>query len=351
VSDSTVVLAATIDDAHAIPLLVTVRSACRSLSAGWTLQLFVIGFEISAATRDRFESHLAGFPVRVEWLTTELDAVRPYWPAAETAGRITLYYRLYLGDILPADVHRVLFLDADILVRGDLAKLWRLPFDGATAQAVPDAYAKRVHLPRLSVLDSGDGSEPASLLKYFNAGVLLIHLDQWRRKNVGGQAAEFLWRFGGRLAGRDQDALNLALANDWKPLPTTWNFHEIPSALATRESAGSPAEELRDAIRDPAMVHFIGCNPWSPECRHMHRDLWRNEAAAVGLSVEKAGSWFRRVVAPRHDLDWLIRRRLFQARDLSALGAIAGLTLSHPWLLLTYPTRTFRLWLRRQFQN
>lgn len=348
-TDSTVFIAATVDDAHATPLLVTIRSACRSLSAGWSLHVFVLGYEIVPATRERFASGLADFPVCVEWLTLDIEGVRSYWPGIEKDDQITLYYRLYFGDVLPAEVDRVLFIDADILVLGDLAELWRSPFDGATVQAVPDGYAARAHLPRFPHLDAGDGSAPIVLSRHFNAGVMFIDLEQWRSKRVGSRAAAFLWRFGDQLVGFDQDALNLALDDDWKSLPVIWNFHEIPSAIATWEIGGSTAEELADAIRRPAIVHFIGCNPWSPTCRHMHRKLWRDEASAVGVSVDSAGFFFDWVVAPRHDLDWLIRRRLIQARDLSAMGAIARLALLHPWLLLTYPTRTFQRWLRRRF--
>ena len=348
-TDRSIVLAATVDEAFTKQLLVVVRSACRRLSEDWTIHLFVLGYQITPRTREWFEAGISGSPVRVEWLTMELEAVRGFWPAAE-GGRITLYYRLYLGEALPDTVNRVLFLDADVLVQGDLAELWRSPFEGKTVQAVADAYAAGSHLPRLAKIDFGGEPDFESSTPYFNAGVLLIDLQQWRREDVGTRAAAFLWNHSYELSGRDQDALNCALVNRWKPLAMRWNFHELPTAPREWKADGTP-DQIKQAIDAPEIIHFIGCNPWAKSCLHPQRELWWRVASEADFSTVALTPWIRLFRAPHYHLHWYIWRGLIQARNWSYLGRIAVLLLTHPWMAITYPVWKFWAWLRYRFQS
>ena len=173
--DKTINLATAIDDSYTLPLLVMLRSACRNLSAGWNLCVFILGYQITANSRAELESGLDGLPVRVHWKTLDLEPVRPYWPAVGAGGGITIYYRLFLGDVLPGSAERVIFVDADVLVEGDLAELWDSPFDGHIVQAVPDAYSD-LNVARLARVDFSNDDRFAAGTPYFNAGVMLVDL-------------------------------------------------------------------------------------------------------------------------------------------------------------------------------
>lgn len=335
-TDRIVAVAATVDASHLDYLAVMLRSAADRLTPGWRLRTFVIGYEIDDDARRRFETRLAHAKVETEWRTLELAMVRGRWPGA-AGGGVTLYYRLYLAEALPDDVERILFLDVDLHVEGDLVELWRSPFDGHIVQAVPDAYADKAHLPRLSRIDFPRGPRFDASTPYFNAGVLLIDLARWRRENIGAQAAGFLWAYGERLSGRDQDALNLALFGRWKPLSAKWNFHEIPGALRSWRAGADTPETLREAILRPSIVHFIGCKPWAVDCRHAGREAWRSTARAVGVRPNSGGLAFRLFRAPLYDLQWRLRRGVFQAQDAAQAGRAARLLLARPWLALTYP--------------
>jgi lipopolysaccharide biosynthesis glycosyltransferase len=345
-TDRTIAIAATVDEEYVRQLLVVVGSACRGLSAGRAIRLFVLGYRIGQGTRAWFEAGVAELPVEVEWLTLELEAVRGFWPAAEGGG-VTLYYRMYLGEALPDEIHRVIFLDADVLVEGDLAELWQSPFEGKTVQAVADAYAAKSHLPRLGKIHSEGRPLFTGSTPYFNAGVLLVDLERWRREDVGTRAAAFLWNHGYDLASRDQDALNCALVGRWKPLSIAWNFHELPKAL--REwKAETSGEELRQAIRSPKIIHFIGCKPWGEECFHIWRELWWDVAVGAGFPRVPLAFWDRVFRAPLHHLHWYIWRGIAQAGDWSYLGRIARLLLARPWMAATYPAWKLLAWLRYQ---
>jgi lipopolysaccharide biosynthesis glycosyltransferase len=332
-ADRTIVVAAAVDDFYVTPLLVTLRSACRNLAPGWALEVFILGYQITDESRRRMDTSLEGLPVRVRWRTLDLDAVRPYWPGIHSEGDVTAYYRLFLGEALPATVKRVLFLDADLLVEGDLAGLWKLPFDDHVAQAVPDAYARRLHLARLSRVAFSEGIHFSTDTPYFNAGVILIDLQRWRDENVGRRAVSFLWKYGQQLSGRDQDALNCALLGRWKRLPPRWNLHELPGHPDTWEGGGASVEEIQEALRKPAIIHFIGWKPWSRFWRPPAQRRWWAEARRAGVPAVRrplpVRLWEGLFWGPHTRLRWHILRRQWTRVPLCVLA--------RPWILLTYP--------------
>jgi len=327
--DSTVVVAATVDAAHLDYLAVAVRSALDGLAQGWKLRLFVLEYGVDSETKRQFERRFerlsADERLEIEWRRRDLEMIRGRWPGA-VGGGVVLYYRLYLGEILPETVDRVLFLDADVLVTGDLSELWRSPFEGAIVQAVPDAYAHELHLPRLRALDLPEDAAPDSTSGYFNAGVLLFDLARWREVQGSAKATSLMWTHGANLQGRDQDALNLVLAGRWKPLSIAWNFHELPERLASWRAPADDAVSLREAARDPRIIHFIGCKPWAGDCLHYGRERWRETARSLGLEAPESTVG---LTASLHDLERRLRRL--------GLGAAARLLLRRPWLLAVYP--------------
>ena len=48
------------------------------------------------------------------------------------------YYRLLAADLLPQDVHKVLYLDCDIVVVGDVKPLWNVDLSGKAMAGVRD---------------------------------------------------------------------------------------------------------------------------------------------------------------------------------------------------------------------
>lgn len=51
---------------------------------------------------------------------------------------VATYYRLILEDILPQDIHRVIYLDCDMIVRHSLMPLWEMDLEAKSLAAVPD---------------------------------------------------------------------------------------------------------------------------------------------------------------------------------------------------------------------
>jgi lipopolysaccharide biosynthesis glycosyltransferase len=188
---------------------------------------------------------------------------------------------LLLPDLLPADLDRVLFLDADLLVLDDAALLWEIPTGRHAVAAVSDASIPFCRSPRGVKMADEMGIAPGAA--YFNAGVMLIDLGAWRERDVARRACDYLRRVGPRADFFHQEALNAVLSRDWLPLAARWNL--------SASVAGRPYDPLPgDDWRDPGMVHFSGrFKPWrfrtgSPFDQHYRAALSR---AAKWVEAQK----------------------------------------------------------------
>ena len=168
------------------------------------------------------------------------------------------YYRYFIGEILPKDIHKVIYLDPDIIVRGDIGELWRACLGNSVVGAVPDSAMTS---PELYLkLQRKLGLRPDA--PYFNSGVLLVDLDRWRETGVGLDAFQFARDQTDRMTFTEQCGLNWALRDRWMPLPECWN---LQTGMVARIRWGF-MDYTRDAkkrARAAKIVHFTAnSKPW-----------------------------------------------------------------------------------------
>ncbi|MEL0613804.1 glycosyltransferase family 8 protein [Marinomonas arenicola] len=168
--------------------------------------------------------------------------------------------RLYMHRYLPKQVTKVIYLDCDLVILGDLKQLWQQNLHGATIGAVNDLCAPKYYQKN-----------------YFNAGVLLIDLHHWKQNKVGEKALNFLIQTPTKTKYLDQDALNYVIAGKWESLDLSWNFQ--PASYRAKEKGYSylrnRQEELNRSIKKPNIVHFIGpIKPWHPQSSHPLSELF-----------------------------------------------------------------------------
>ncbi len=217
---------------------------------GRRLRIFVLG-DGELADEGQIREMLRGYPADVSFVS-----FAQYFPddLVLKAGHVTrsAYARLLMDRVLPDDVDRVIYLDCDTIVTGDLAALWSRDLSGLTVAAVPDASPYTHH----AVLGLPAGAP------YFNSGVLLVDLGRWRELGIGARALEFARRHPERLQWWDQCALNLTLLDDWVALDATWNFQT--GHIASDRDGFVHFRKIADGLRRSIkVVHFSGrSKPW-----------------------------------------------------------------------------------------
>jgi lipopolysaccharide biosynthesis glycosyltransferase len=223
------------------------------------------GDELCRRVADGAAHHVVR-PIEVD--TRRLDDVNvpPYLTLASV-------FRLLLPALLPDDVGRVLYLDADVMVRARLDELHSIDLQDHAVAAARDAVAPWVGSPR-AMPWRALGLAPTE--RYFNTGVLLVDLERWRRQDVATRALDIMRRV--QFRHGDQCALKAALGEDVLQLDPRWNL-QAGHLLATESSAWlvEEAEALASALEAPAVVHFntspLG-RPWQSTCTHPWRNEW-----------------------------------------------------------------------------
>lgn len=178
------------------------------------------------------------------------------FPALKQQNRLTqaTYYRLMLGEILPSSVHKVLYLDGDIVVRHSLHSLWETDLTDIALAASPSALCGYIVIYNRLKIPCHYG--------YFNAGVLLINLDYWRIHNVVNDFENFVKTRSKDILLHDQDVLNGVLFDKKIILPIRYNM--IPGYLSKRPTYEYLRfeKEVLESRKDPIIIHYADCHPW-----------------------------------------------------------------------------------------
>ncbi|MEI7661397.1 MAG: glycosyltransferase family 8 protein [Bacteroidota bacterium] len=181
------------------------------------------------------------------------------------------YYRLLVSEILPLTVHKAIYLDCDIVVRGSLKELWKTEIQDCALGAVHQMWQEIEGAHRLNY--------PVKY-GYFNAGVLLVNLDYWRQHDVSAKVVDYLITHYETIRMHDQDALNAVLHDKTYRLPCKWNmlhFFFLPYAKTiTGRFEGRLVldfadykSQLKFNRKDPRVVHYVSKpKPWQQGCVH-----------------------------------------------------------------------------------
>jgi len=239
--------------------------------------LIVFGSGWSAKERDQLTSVASGH-VTVE--------VRPVDSTRHTSIRLTngfplatAYNVLAPKDELP--VHRrALYVDADVVVRRDLAELFTMTMSHAVGSVV-DAHVSVMGIPSMWRPWREEHVNP--MTPYLNTGALLIDVDRWRESQLTERIVELLERYD--LPCVDQDAINLVLGGAFDRLRPAYNSmpYHLMKLLRNADLVESDVD-IGEAITDPAIIHFhrsfLG-KPWTYCATHPARHLWTDLADQV----------------------------------------------------------------------
>lgn len=185
---------------------------------------------------------------------------------------VETFYRYFIMDLLP-DYKKVLYLDSDIVVQGDVAELYETEMGNNLIAAAKDmdvigTYKNKIEMQQY-LLEKLKLSEP---LNYFQAGVLLMNLEELRKTVTTQQlierTLEAKWNF------VDQDVLNQFCKGRVTFLHQRWNvLMDWKYSMHTRMENMSCTprtlwKEYCEARENPSIIHYAGAwKPWNtPNC-------------------------------------------------------------------------------------
>lgn len=133
---SPIVLAFVTDEGFAMPTAVAIRSAIDVTDASRSIEIVLVGVDLSEDTWDKLDAAATAPNVSIERLVAEPTRFDALPDTGKYITRST-YQRFILPDVL-ADRDRILYLDGDILVRRDLSALFDADLGASATGGVRD---------------------------------------------------------------------------------------------------------------------------------------------------------------------------------------------------------------------
>lgn len=191
-----------------------------------------------------------------------------------------MYFRLLSSKILPADLHRIIYLDPDILVINSIVPLWQLDLEGKM-------FAASVHEGLTDIMSSINNIRLGTSTGYFNSGIMLMDLDQMRVKINIEDITQAIEEHHDTLILPDQDILNYLYGEDILKIPETrWNYDARAFSVYLTRSTGEINTEW--VMKNTSILHFCGKpKPWQKEKHSRFKPLYLNYQQMVNRLLKQ----------------------------------------------------------------
>ena len=183
------------------------------------------------------------------------------------------YFRLKMASCLPQDIKTCLYLDVDMICVADIREIFYTDLQGKICGVVlvPDLQEDQEYQAPKKDSTNSNGFT-FNNHTYFNAGLLLIDLEQYRKYNIEQRCFDWLDQYVPNM--HDNDTLNAVLSNHICILPLEWNFFvaflkykqqnfkDGVDSIVTKYTY----KEYMNAKSNAKILHYAGSGlkPWQP---------------------------------------------------------------------------------------
>ena len=206
-----------VDDNYAPYLAVSMRSLIDNASPDYQYNIYILIDKLNEFNTTVL-CNMATDNVSVETInvTKKLDALGDMLHLRDYYTKTT-YYRFYIPALFP-QYERGLYLDCDIVVKGDISQLYNVPLGDNILAAAPEEVMLMVDVFGTYV----EAVLEVPRNEYFSAGILVMNLEKMRRVALEEQFVDLLGRRTFRVT-QDQDYLNVLCRGDFLMLDSGWN--------------------------------------------------------------------------------------------------------------------------------
>ncbi|MGN0437287.1 MAG: glycosyltransferase family 8 protein [Lachnospiraceae bacterium] len=248
-------------------------SVCENNKGVKDICFFIVSLHISKQNEEMLSSFVKGYEgngIKRSTVFVEVENVADLFDfTIDTKGwNPVVLIRLVLDRLLPESVHRVIYMDGDTIVRGNLESMWNTDMKECAIGAAIEPTCSKDRKEKLGL----------KKLPYYNAGIMLIDLDHWRANQTGKEILDFYRNNGGFLFANDQDAINGSQKGKIVTLSCTYNYHNTYDIYNYRifkycDYDVPSKEEMKEIKKDPVIIHYLGEErPWRLGNTHRFRD-------------------------------------------------------------------------------
>ena len=176
---------------------------------------------------------------------------------------VQAWFRIKLPDLCK-DLDKVLYLDCDTLIRGNLDELFSLDLTDKYLAGVKDVWGVSKYVKRLD-MKSG---------VYVNSGMLLFNCDYCRKEHFFDKVIDFAKNNAKIIEFCDQDSINKVVDEYKLVVSPKYNFMDTWWRGGYYEFEGEEETEYLQAKENPVIAHLTGLKPAFKGCGNKFKDEW-----------------------------------------------------------------------------
>lgn len=246
------------DDNYASFIATTVVSILENTNA--FIEFYILDSGISEENKRRIAEANKRFKnFSIEYVEINIQELFGNFPLHVKEHTLNVFSRYLIPQIKP-ELKKVIYLDVDIIVKGDLGELYDISLDGYHLGAIPEyTDVLDAHKKELGIGESHG---------YFNAGILVIDCEYFRSNDLTTKLIEKTLEI--RPKYQDQDIFNIVFQNNYKVLDykfnVSWYMYEFNKKKFN--------EEVNSALAEPFIIHYSTFKPWKDLLVLFADDFW-----------------------------------------------------------------------------
>ena len=263
------------DDNYAVPTYITIFSMMQNYRGKADIYAFIlVSDDFSEKSKALLNSLCERFDklkIRIINAGREYDEIDISQDWISSASMYRLKIPRIAQSISEIQIDKCIYLDSDLIVEGNIAKLFKIDINDYYIAGVAD---------RLQIIKKYKKHRKSlgmpSVKKYINSGVLLINVkaineNEELRDKLENAAFNESYRF------KDQDAINVVLYDKIKLLNIKYNAS--PLVVSRRDEPTYKLygrKKLENARKNPVIVHYITrFKPWNYKTEFMAQRWWK----------------------------------------------------------------------------
>ncbi|MEE0897977.1 MAG: glycosyltransferase family 8 protein [Acutalibacteraceae bacterium] len=179
--------------------------------------------KIKQNEREKFKIDFVDISADVEKIKSKLKNVYHF--------SIVTYYRLFIASLFP-QYCKVIYLDCDLVVLGDISELYHTELGDNILGACPEQFVQSTEEFRAYAAEAL-GVDPD---RYVNAGVLLMNLAEFRKNRIEEKFVRLITEHDFDLLDPDQAYLNYLCFDKIQILSNGWNKEPMPLACEGKKN-------------------------------------------------------------------------------------------------------------------
>lgn len=188
---------------------------------------------------------------------------------------VQAWFRIKLPDLCK-DLDKVLYLDCDTLIRGNLDELFSLDLTDKYLAGVKDVWGVSKYVKRLG-MKSG---------VYVNSGMLLFNCNYCRKEHFFDKVVDFAKNNAKIIEFCDQDSINKVVDEYKLVISPRYNLMDTWWRGGYYEFEGEEETEYLRAKENPVIVHLTGLKPAFKGCGNKFKDEWWEVAKKTNIYDE-----------------------------------------------------------------